>query len=223
MNPVETLTLIPDADPALDSLTASQLGALPGSTVTITATVRNVGRGRAVGMEVQLFTGQPGSGTLLGSAALPDGLDMNEVLPVTFEVTMPQGAFPIYALLTTFGANGSTANDQASLLLSALAAPSAVSVAPSSIYRTALDVGWEPGATPYIDGYRVLRAPNPNGPFAFVGETRGTTYTDMLLQPGRTYCYAIQAYNAGQTISAPSPSGCALVSAEIIYLPLLRQ
>jgi hypothetical protein len=222
-SPVETLTLIPDADPALDSLTASQLGALPGSTVTVTATVRNVGRGRAVGMEVQLFRGQPGSGTLIGSAEVPDGLDMNETLPVTFGVTMPQGAFPVYAVLTTFGANGSTANDQAGLLLSALAAPTAVSVAPSSAYKAALDVGWEPSAMPYVDGYRVLRAPGPGGPFAFVGEARAGAYIDTLLQPGRTYCYAVQAYNAGGAISPPSSAGCGMVGVETIYLPLMRK
>ncbi|HMQ29642.1 MAG TPA: fibronectin type III domain-containing protein [Chloroflexaceae bacterium] len=222
-SPVETLTLIPDADPALDSLSASQLGALPGSSVTITATVRNVGRGRAVGMEVRLFRGRPGSGTLIGSAEVPDGLDMNQALPVTFGVTMPQGPFPVYATLVTFGANGSTANDQASLLLSALEAPTAVSAAPSSAYTGALDVGWELSAAPHVDGYRVLRAPSPGGPFAFVGEARGATYTDMLLRPGHTYCYAVQAYNAGGTLSGLSRAACAMASAETVYLPLVRR
>jgi hypothetical protein len=218
---VESLAVPPDADPALDALDVSQIGALPGSTVVVTATVRNVGRGRALGMQVGLFAGQPGSGTPLASLDLPDGLDMNETLPVTFSVVVPSGAFPVYAQLTSSGANVSTANDQAALTLSDLAPPSVVTAAESAVYKGALELSWLPSTAPSASGYRVLRSTSAAGPFAFVGEARGSGYTDTLLKLQQGYCYVVQAYSADGRLSAPSETACALVVGEPTYLPLL--
>lgn len=220
---VESLTLLPDADPALEQLEVSQSGALPGSTVIVTATVRNVGRGRAEGMQVQLFAGQPGSGTPLGSADVPNGLGINQAAPIRFNVTMPEGAFPVYAEVATSGANGSTTNDRAALTLSALESPTSVTATASSAYKRALEVTWLPSTSPNVSGYRILRATEPGGPYAFVGEARGATYNDTLLQAERQYCYTVQAYNTAGILSQPSEAVCTTVVGERVYLPVITR
>lgn len=53
---LELLSVGPDADPALNAeLTLSQVHALPGSTVVVSATVRNLGRGPSSNLNIDFY------------------------------------------------------------------------------------------------------------------------------------------------------------------------
>jgi hypothetical protein len=77
----------PGPDPALDpELALSHLHAAPGSPVTVTATVRNVGREPAAAPTVALYEGTPATGTLLARTAVPASLEFNTSQQVSFRV-----------------------------------------------------------------------------------------------------------------------------------------
>ena len=54
-----------------------------------------------------------------------------------------------------------------------------------------------------------------------MGETIGLQYYDALLTPGTRYCYAVQAYDAAGTLSAPSEELCSAAQQTLftLYLP----
>lgn len=122
-DPVETLQIATGADPALDPLQLSQRAALPGSPVIVTVVVRNVGRGLATDLTINLYTGQPGAGVLQGSVTAPLPLNLNESYAAHFTVVAPVGAGDIYAEVITSGDNVSTANDRAVAQLGKPSAP----------------------------------------------------------------------------------------------------
>lgn len=52
---------------------------------------------------------------------------------------------------------------------------------------------WTSSKESDLKGYRVYRASSPDGPFTFLGETKGTEWTDKGLEDERNYYYAITA------------------------------
>ena len=75
---LDILTVRPEADPALDDrLALSQVHAATGSPVTITATVRNLGRNAMPEASVCFYRGVPGSSVLIECRGVPP-LNFNE-------------------------------------------------------------------------------------------------------------------------------------------------
>jgi len=86
-DPVESLAVVAAADPALDPLQVSAVVPAIGQPVTITATVRNVGRDVANNLVVTIYRGLPGSGTPIGVQNLSSSLAMNAFASVVFTLT----------------------------------------------------------------------------------------------------------------------------------------
>lgn len=222
-DPVESAVILPGSDPALDSsLEVSQYHAAPGDTLTITATVRNLGPATATGVNVALYAGESPGGALIDQVAV-GSLTFNQSQAVAFQVTAASGSQPVYARVSAASANTSSANDEASAALGELLAPSLVSVQAIPTSSTALRVIWQAPAMPGIAGYRILRSPTPGGPYELVGETSRTLYTDYLLQGGTTYYYVVQTYDAAGALSAFSAEASAAPPSGMIYLPRLAR
>jgi hypothetical protein len=76
-DPVEFLVSAPTADPALDPPTASASVLPAGAAITVSVTLRNVGRDPASGMTVTLYQGAAGSGVALDSRTVAGPLPLN--------------------------------------------------------------------------------------------------------------------------------------------------
>jgi hypothetical protein len=220
---LETAVMQPAADPALDPLLElSALHAPAGSTVTVQATLRNLGRADATGLEVKLYAGTPGSGSLLETKATAP-LTFNETRTITFQVTKSTGEMPVYAQVVTNGGNVTTANDVATAALGALLPPSLVRVDPSPLYPGAAQVAWQAPAIPGVAGYRILRAATAGGPYELVGETTATHFADRLLASGVTYYYIVQAYDADGLLSPYSSEAAFTPANNTLFLPMIRR
>lgn len=223
-DPVESLTIEPTPDPALDpDLGLSQRHATPGSTVVVTATVRNVGRGTASGLSVSLYSGTPTSGTLLTPVTLPYTLTFNDSLAITFVVTTTSGEQPIYAELTTTGDDAHSGNNIAAASLGELPPPTLVNVVASTRYPNALEVSWMPPAVEGVAGYRILRSGTPGGPYELVGEAEGLAYSDLLLETNQPYHYVVEAYDADGVRSSPSVEASGMLPLSGLCLPLVMR
>ncbi len=218
---LETAVMQPAADPALDpTLALSQVHAPVGAMVTVTATVRNVGRAEATGLEVKLYAGTPGSGSLLDTQATAP-LAFNESRTVSFQVSRSAGMMPVYAQVVTNGGNVTAANDVATAVLGALLPPTLVRVDPSPLVDRAAQVAWQAPAIPGVAGYRVLRGTAAGGPYELVGETTATFFTDLLLASGATYHYVVQVYDADGLVSPYSDEVTFVLANNTIYLPVI--
>ena len=223
-DPVESLILVPESDPALDpSLALSQAHALPGTDVTITATLRNVGRDPAYGVSVNLYGGEPGSGVLLDSVYLAGPLEFNTSQAVSFVVQSTGGSQPLYAEVSTSGSDASTANNQAFGDLGALLPPTFVMVIDDQPQPYSLLVSWMPSLVSGVQHYRILRSETSGGPYELVGESQPTLYIDLLLAHGKTYYYVIQAEDAYGVRSQYSEESSAELPLITVYLPSISQ
>ena len=219
-DPLLALDYPADADPALeDGLEVSQLHLPAGSSAVITATVRNLGRDDA-SLRVRWWAGDPGTGTLLTTTG-PATLGFNQTRSFTRTVAVNGNSQPISAEILAAGGNSNTGNDRATLDIGALPAPVITSLGPTKVYDNALLIAYAPPAAPGVAGYRLLRREEAGGVFELVGETIGLQYYDALLTPGTRYCYAVQAYDAAGTLSAPSGELCSAAQQTLftIYLP----
>lgn len=223
-DPLTSLTVDAGPDPALDpALALSAVHATPGATVTITATVRNVGREVAEGLAVRFYAGTPMTGTLLATIPVIGSLSFNAARPVTITVTAQGGRQPLAAQVITSGGNLTDVNDVATADLGELPLPGFVSVSRSGHRSDALEISWLPLAVDGVAGYRILRAVVPGGPYELVGEVSGFLYTDTLLLRGRLYHYVVQAYDDQGARSARSAEVSGMIPAVAIYLPLIRR
>jgi hypothetical protein len=183
-NTVVEARLIPDsADPALDpTLAVSQQHAPPGASVTITATVRNLGPALAEGLSVRLYAGLPGSGALLDTVHLAPALEFNDSLPVAFHVTSAGGSQPLYAEVDSAGADISADNNRAPADLGTLAPPTGLTVHQTRALDNALQLSWIASPASGVEGYRILRRESLSGTHQLVGESTGTAFMDTLLE-----------------------------------------
>ncbi len=221
-DPITSTIVEAGADPALDPiLSLSVPHAAPGANVVVTATLHNLGRATATGLTVNLYSGEPLSGTLIRTKSVAN-MGFNSASKVTFTVTTTAGTQPIYAHVVTTGTNVSTANDIATANLGALLPPTLVVAALSPRFANALEIAWQPPAISGIAGYRILRKQTPGGPFELAGEATGTLYVDLLLQRGIVYTYTVQSYDASGVISGFSEETTGIVPHRV-YLPLIRR
>lgn len=221
-DPVESMIVLATADPALDPLLPSNPAAKPGDTILVTAVLRNVGRDPALNMDVTLYDGAPGSGTVLGTQSVAGPLAFNQTQALQFPIAAPAGRRTLTARLATSGGNATTANDEVAYLLGQLTAPVMDTVTTSPFTPRALDVTWYPTLAENATGYRVLRSTNPGGPFELIGESVQATFTDLLIRPGATYCYAVQSYNGDAHLSPQSDVVCILSQSQV-FLPLVTR
>jgi len=216
---LDVLTISANADPALDpALTLSQTHADLGSSVTISATVRNLGRNPTGALTVNFFSGEPGSGTLIGSQAVAP-LDFNAAQQASIQATAGNGKQPLYAEVVSVGGNANLQNDLATGDLGEMPAPFALGVIESPSYEDSLVVKWQPLDLPGIAGYRVLRGVQPGGPYELVGETTQTVFNDMPVGRGQSYYYVIQAFDGNGVLSAESNEVYTVLPPIAIYLP----
>lgn len=75
-------------------------------------------------------------------------------------------------------------------------------------------------ATPR-DGYRVVRATSPDGPYELVGITQVPYFADLGLERLVTYYYKLQSYDQGGAVSAYSLPVAARLPGELTYLPMI--
>jgi hypothetical protein len=225
-DPLVALEYGTDGDPALDpQLELSQPHAVIGASVTVTATVRNLGR-TDVPAVVRFYRGLPGSGELVSETA-PDWLEVGEVKSVTGSYTVQGGEEPVYAevVIDPLYADASNTNNTATTNLGALPAPQLASVQPSQVFETGLEIAILPSAAQAVSGYRVLRSQTPGGPYELVGETTGDVHYDLGLTVEQPYCYVAQAYDRSGLLSPTSQEVCNLVPArvdsKVLYMPLI--
>ncbi|GIK73179.1 MAG: hypothetical protein BroJett021_21670 [Chloroflexota bacterium] len=226
-DPVETIQVATGADPALDPLQISQRAAPAGTPVEVIVVVRNVGRGLATGLTINLYSGQPGAGVLQGSATAPLPLNLNESYAARFTIMAPTGAGDIYAEVTTSGENLSTANDRVVAQLGKPSAPLLVALSEDAIFDGNLRLDWLPSPGEAIAGYRVYRSASANGQYEFVGESGQFSYVDLLSQRNIEYCYRVRAYASGSILSDVSAPLCAKLgdapaTERSLYLPLIN-
>jgi len=218
-DPIVVSGLGPDADPALDAaLEVTPLHAQTGASVTVRATVRNVGRGQASGLTAELYAGTPGGGSLIRSVPVR-ALALNESATVDFQVTAGSGLQPVYARISTTGTNASTSNDQAQADLGALPAPEMLQTGAHAGIPQAVDLWWHAPPVGGVTGTRILRAGQRGGPYELVGETTGSNFTDRFAEGGRLHYYVVQAFDAAGVRSAYSKEASAVASNPIIETP----
>jgi hypothetical protein len=190
--------------------------------VTVTATLHNLGRATATGLQVKLYEGTPGNSSLLSTQSTTN-LTFNETRTLSFQVTKSAGEMPIYAQIVTSGGNVSTGNDVATAVLGSLLPPTLVRVDPSPLVSSAAQVAWQAPTLADIAGYRILRATTSGGPYELVGETTANYFTDQLLEGGVTYYYAVQAYDASGLVSPLSDEATFMAANATIYLPYIQR
>jgi hypothetical protein len=225
-DPLIALSYSNDGDPALDpQLQLSQPHAMIGSSVTVTATVHNLGR-TDVPAVVRFYRGLPGSGVLV-SETVPDLLEVGEVKYISGSYSVEGGEEPVYAevVIDSLYADASSTNNAATASLGALPAPQLASVLPSQVFEAGLEIAILPSAAQSVAGYRVQRSQVPGGPYELVGETTGNVHYDLNLTLDQTYCYVVQAYDRSGLVSANSQEICNLVPTQtdgkVLFMPLI--
>jgi hypothetical protein len=221
-DPVEFIVSAPTTDPALDPLTASASVLPAGETITISVTLRNVGRDPAANLTVTLYRGASPTGAPLDSRTVAGPLPLNATAALTFTVAATGDAQPLYAQVVTSGGNASAANDRASLTLGLPSAPITVTVTPDAWNDGVMAVLWASPAGERPAGYRILRGATPAGPFELVGESATPDFADVLAVRGVTYCYVVQAHN-GDAFSPASDPVCGALERLQVYLPAVSR
>ncbi len=220
-NPVESLTVVATPDPALDPLRATADVIPAGKPITVSVTVRNVGRDPATNMTVTLSRGTPGSATPIGTQIISGSLAMNEKKTIAFTV-ISNGQHSIFAEVTTTGGNASTANDQAAMVLGMPSAPQIAGIVADPWMTDTLDIGWTMPSDEQPGGYRILRSTSLTGAYELIGESATTVFTDIQVHHWQTYCYEVQAHNNG-ALSPLSAPICGELPLAKVYLPLARR
>ncbi len=220
-NPVGSLIVVATPDPALDPLRATADVIPAGEPITVSVTVRNVGRDMATNMTVTLYRGTPGSATPIGTQIISESLAMNEKKTIAFTV-ISNGQQSIYAEVTTTGGNASTTNDRAAVVLGVPSAPEIAGIVANPWMTNTLDIGWSVPADEQPTGYRVLRSTTLTGTYELIGEAATTIFADNQVHYRQTYCYAVQAHNHG-ALSPLSAPVCGELPLNKVYLPLVRR
>jgi hypothetical protein len=222
---LETIRILPDADPAVDpTVELSQQHASAGTSVVVTATVRNLGPGVTGDLVLEFYDGTSVTGTLVYTEAMTS-LIFNESVSVSTNVTAAGGAQTLTArLVVEGGADSDTTNNEATVDLGALPAPTALDVQESAQYEDALMLSWVAPPVPSVAGYRVFRSTSPGAPYDLIAATTTPFLTDRSLARGTTYHYVVQAYDADGVRSPLSSEAIkALPTLHHAYVPLVMK
>jgi hypothetical protein len=220
-NPVESLTVVAAPDPALDPLRTTADVIPVGKPITVSVTLRNVGRDPATNMTITLYRGTPGSATPIGTQIVSGSLAMNEKKTLTFSLPS-NGQQSVYAEMTTAGGNASTSNDRAAVVLGVPSAPEIAGIVADPWMTDTLDIGWTIPSDEQPGGYRILRSTSLTGTYELIGESATTIFADNQVHYRQTYCYQAQAHNNG-ALSPLSAPVCGELPLMKVYLPLIRR
>ena len=124
--------------------------------------------------------------------------------------------------MTTAGANATTTNDRASIVLGIPSQPAIDGVAVGRFTPNALDIDYHSPSNELPTGHRILRSTSISGTYELAGESAAEHFTDTLVKHGQTYCYQVQAYS-GNTLSPLSAPVCGELPLSKIYLPIVRR
>ncbi len=226
-DPLLALSYDSQPDPALDAdLALSQAHAAPGTSVTVTATVRNLGRAPAPAV-LRFYRGFPGSGGVPVSQVDLGTLAVGEVRQVNGAYTVQGGEEPVYAEISpATGGEASAANNIATAKLGQLPPAGVTSVLPSQVFTPGFEVAILPAQAQSVAGYRVLRSAAPGGPYELAGETTGEVFYDLAVESGQRYCYVAQAYDRAGQLAPYSNEICSLsiqADARMRYLPVIHR
>jgi hypothetical protein len=75
---------------------------------------------------------------------------------------------------------------------------------PGSPQAHSVSVSWTPSTSSGVTSYNVYRSATSGGPYARVGNTGSSSFTDNTVQGGATYFYVVTALNAAQVESPVS-------------------
>lgn len=209
-------------DPALDpALLIEPRHAAVGETVTITATVRNLGREPVSGLTVSLYHDDDGMITPVGMETITFTLAPGDAVQVAWDVVADNGQQFYYAVVAGGGSDMGDLNNDAHGTLNALGQPRILTIVPSQRFANALEIGWEMEGQTAIAGYRILRAASPTGPYELVGETNDVTFVDLGLNSGVPYFYKVQAFDADGILSPASGLATGSLTPHRLHLPLI--
>jgi glycosidase len=106
---------------------------------------------------------------------------------------IPDGTPPVNPGSLTVNSSGDT---------TAPAAPTGLTVVSAS--PAGIELEWDAVADPTLHGYEVRRGDSPGGPYATVGATSSTSFTDTDVAEGATYVYVVRAVDTSFNRSGPS-------------------
>ena len=116
-----------------------------------------------------------------------------------------------------------TANNQASVDLGGIPAPSMPAVSPMEDEPLGFHLNWMPPGVGGVSGYRILRSDASGGPYELVGQSDLNNTIDTLVERGKIYYYVIQAYDAFGVYSPYSPEASVMLPLLAIYLPSIQR
>ncbi len=214
-DPLLGMTLDEKPDPALDPQLLFELLDRESGTWKVTARARNVGLLPTGGLAVRLYRGTPGA----GSAEPVDSRELSGVLPsgavesVEFLVRGVKTEQPYYAVIGgLLPMQDYSANNSAAGRACFLERPKMLGVTVSPRFVNSLEISWAEQDNRAVAGYRVCRAPQPEGPWELVGESRESHFADLGLKRFTLYYYRVQAYDAAGNLSGESDAMSGMLS-----------
>lgn len=224
---LKVMTLENAADPSLDpALLIEPPLASAGSAVAITATVRNLGLADtgdiANSVTVELYQGTSPGGVKVQEQVVVEPLSFGVPWPVVFTVQAGNAPEPYYAVVVP-GANGDIGaiNNTGVGTLNALERPQILGIVESPRFVDSMELNWSDDGNPARDGYRIVRATSPDGPYELVGITQEPFFADLDLDRVVTYYYKVQSYDAAGVVSAYSLPVAASLPGEYMYMPII--
>jgi hypothetical protein len=185
----------PDLAVSPSDISFSNPHPLGGFTVTVTASVHNLGLKTAANttpISVDFYDGA----ALIGRRQIATPLPFDATAVVSLPYTLPRGGLhPIRVVIDQENTTSESdeANNEAVAVLGQPPAPRNLSgfVLPGGSRKPTLQ--WEPPQTQGIERYRVYRSLTAGGGFELVGGATATTFSDALAAPGMTYYYVVAA------------------------------
>jgi hypothetical protein len=193
-----TSLLVPyavDLSVAPGDITFSEGHPLGGFTVTISATVRNLGLKALTDQtvaNVNLYDGN----ALIGRRRIATSLPFNSSTTVSLPYTLPRGGLHEIRVVVdeeNVVSESDETNNEATALLGEPPPPLHLSgfILPGSNRKPTLR--WDPPATEGIAGYRVYRSLTSGSGYELVGGATATSFVDALAIPDMTYRYVVAA------------------------------
>ncbi len=105
--------------------------------------------------------------------------------------------------------------------LNALEQPQILGIVESPRFKDSMELNWSDDGNPARDGYRIVRAMAPDGPYELVGVAQGPSFADLDVDRMVTYYYKVQSYDAAGVVSAYSLPVAARLPGDYMYLPMI--
>ncbi|GAB4124888.1 MAG: hypothetical protein OHK0050_36590 [Roseiflexaceae bacterium] len=201
-------------------LELSQAHAPIGSTVVVTATATNLGRGVVqTPAIVRLYQGTPENRTFLEEAELRP-LSFGEQQILTFQVMSDGSEQPIFVEVES-PSDTELSNNRATAALGALPAPELLSVAASPLWPASNLVAFTSLPANGAAGYRIYRRSAASATLELVGEAASGQFFDLQVPLAEPFCYSARSFDSQGILSAESNEICADPVGNRISLPMV--